>query len=105
MRYRYKLSDYHTFAVAVKPTSLKGEKTMTNSMMRWHLARDNQTKLAKFCESNKVKSDVKLFDDTFNITYEFDNNGSIEVELLRGKEQGYSVADHFQVVDYAWGTK
>lgn len=79
---------------------------MTNSMMKWHLARDNQIKLAKFCEGNKVKNSTKLFDDTFNIKYEFDNGSFIEAELLRGKENiSYSVADHFQVVDYAWGTK
>lgn len=77
---------------------------MTNSLMRWHLARDNQIKLARFCESNKVTSSTKLFDDTFNITYEFDNGSYIEAELLRGKEdQGFTVADHFQVISYGWG--
>lgn len=77
---------------------------MKNSLMKWHLARDNQLKLSKFCERNKVKSSTTLFDDTFNIKYEFDNGSFIEAELLRGKENtNYSVADHFQVVDYAWG--
>jgi hypothetical protein len=77
---------------------------MTTSMMRWHLARDNQLKLARFCEANKVKNETELFNDTFNIRYEFNNGGYIVAELLRGKEgQSYSVADHFQVVDYALG--
>lgn len=78
---------------------------MKASTIAWHLARDNQAKLAKFCEKNKVKNSTKLFEDTFNIKYEFDNNGFIEAELLRGKEVGCSVNDHFQVVDYRLGTQ
>jgi hypothetical protein len=77
---------------------------MKNSMMKWHLARDNQIKLARFCEKNKISSSTELFDDTFNIKYVFDNGGYIVAELLRGKEVSYSVADHFQVIDYGWGT-
>jgi len=76
---------------------------MTDSLMRWHLARDNQIKLAKFCEKHKVESNTTLFKDTFNIKYKFDNGSFIEAELLRGKGVGYSVEDHFQVVDYGWG--
>lgn len=79
---------------------------MKNSTLQWHLARDNCEKLAKFCEQNKTSNSTELFDDTFNIRYEFDNGGYIVAELLRGKEnKSYSVVDHFQVVDYAWGTK
>jgi hypothetical protein len=76
---------------------------MKASTIKWHLARDNQIKLARFCQNNKVNSETELFEDTFNIKYEFDNGGYIVAELLRGKEVGYSVADHFQVVDYSMG--
>jgi len=73
--------------------------------MQWHLARDNQDKLAKFCESYKVKSEAVLFDETFNIRYEFGNGSFIEAELMRGThDKGYTVADHFQVVNYGWAT-
>lgn len=80
---------------------------MTNSLMEWHLARDNQSKLAKFCEKHKTTSVTDLGGErTFTINYFFDNGSNILVELLKGNDaRGYSVADHFQVVDYAWGTR
>lgn len=77
---------------------------MTDSKLRWHLARDNQVKLARFCQNNGIVTATTLHKHTFNITYIFDNGGYIEVELLRGTEnKSYSVADHFQVVNYGWG--
>lgn len=76
-------------------------------MMKWHLSRDNQTKLHTFCEKHKLSSITDLEGkDTFTIRYFFDGGGMILVELLKGtKTKGYTVADHFQVVDYSWGTK
>lgn len=83
---------------------------MTASKIQWHLARDNQLSLARFCEKNRVKqmaSEVFEVDGKkyFNITYHFDNMGFIKAELRAGDEQrGYTVADHFQVVDYELGS-
>lgn len=80
-------------------------------MMKWHLARDDQVKLAKFCQENAVGHDTRLdtaFDEEssyFEHTYMFDNDSYIIAEMRQGNTKGYSVADHFQVVDYAWGTK
>jgi hypothetical protein len=83
---------------------------MKYTTIQWHLARDNQTKLAKFCEKNKVRTSTELYTandgehDYFQITYTFNNGGFITAELLHGESnKGFSVADHFQVVDYALG--
>lgn len=81
---------------------------MKRSTIQWHLARDNQLALQKFCQNNKTRSEVTtepyLYEDGnkyFNITYWFDNGGWIEVELQAGDDKrGYTVADHFQVADY-----
>lgn len=80
---------------------------MKASTIQWHLARDNQISLHKFCEKNRTKQEVTtkpyLFEDGnsyFNITYYFDNGGWIEVELQAGDTKSYTVADHFQVADY-----
>ena len=80
---------------------------MKASTMAWHLARDNQTQLHKFCSKNRTKQEVTtqpyLFKDGnsyFNITYYFNNGGWVEIELLAGDTKSYTVADHFQVVDY-----
>lgn len=85
---------------------------MTNSLMKWHLARDDFVKLAKFCEKHKVRNETELYaysdgeNNYFHITYLFDNGGFIKAELLQGtKDKGYSVADWFSVVDYGWGSK
>lgn len=82
---------------------------MTSNRMRWHLARDNETELAKFCEENKVNSSSRTHTfndgqhDYWQMDYIFDNGGFITVELLHGDTKSYSVADHFQVVDYDLG--
>lgn len=87
------------------------KKTMTNSLMRWHLARDNCLKLAKFCEKNAVRHEniTNAFQDEehtyFHHTYYFDNGGHIKAEMLQGDTRGYSMADYFAVIDYGWGTK
>lgn len=84
---------------------------MKNSTIQWHLARDNQEKLARFCSNHKVRSshryntaevDGKKY---WEMTFNFDNGGYITAEMLAGDTQSYSVADHFQVVDYALGNK
>jgi hypothetical protein len=36
---------------------------MKQSLMQWHLARDNQIKLYQFCEKHKVLSSMELIDD------------------------------------------
>ncbi len=82
---------------------------MKNSTIQWHLARDNQIKLNRFCERNAVKHDNRTDtcrDDEhsyFEHTYHFNNGGYITAEMLQGDTRGYSVADHFQVVDYSLG--
>lgn len=82
---------------------------MKQSTIKWHLARDNQLKLARFCEANKVRSHQELYTLTnefgsyFQMTYIFNNGGYIVAELRHGDDKGYSVADHFQVVDYGLG--
>lgn len=82
---------------------------MKQSMIKWHLARDNQLKLARFCEKNAVKHDNRnnTYKDGkhsyFERTYYFDNEGYITAEMLQGDVRGYSIADHFQVVDYSFG--
>lgn len=82
---------------------------MKASTIAWHLARDNQIKLARFCEHNKIKSEAKLY--TYNdgehnywqLTSFFDNGGYITAELLHGDTKGYSIADYYQVLDYKLG--
>jgi hypothetical protein len=74
--------------------------------MQWHLSRDNCLQLSKFCEKHAVKHENET--DTFKHngmsyfehTYHFDNGGFIKAEMLQGDTRSYSVADHFQVVDY-----
>lgn len=83
---------------------------MKASTIQWHLARDNQIKLAKFCSENKVTSSHRYDTATdmdgkkyWEMTFNFDNGGYITAEMLAGDTQSYSVADHFQVVDYEMG--
>jgi hypothetical protein len=82
---------------------------MKTSTIKWHLARDNQLALAKFCEKHKTRSECELNtykDDEheyFQITYHFDNGGYITAELIHGDDRSYTVADHFQVVNYGMG--
>lgn len=84
---------------------------MKQSTLQWHLARDNQAKLARFCEMHQVRSHVELHTandgehEYWQKTYTFNNGGFITAEMLHGSaDKSYSVADHFQVVDYALGT-
>lgn len=83
---------------------------MKASTIAWHLARDNCAKLARFCEKHKTESHAGIVyrvgnHGYFDITFKFDNGGYITAELLAGDEfNGYTVADHFQVKDYALGT-
>lgn len=81
---------------------------MKNSLMQWHLARDNQVKLARFCEKHAVRHDnVKPYQvgdaSYFQHTYHFDNGGFVRAEMRAGDTRSYSIADHFQVVDYSLG--
>lgn len=82
---------------------------MKPSTIQWHLARDNQEKLAKFCESNKVRSEQELYTyndgehDYYEVTYHFDNGGHIKAELLHGDTKSYTTADHFQVLQFGFG--
>jgi hypothetical protein len=86
---------------------------MTNQLLRWHLSRDNQIKLHNFCQKHRVKQEkigkdevVPYYKNCFYIRYYFANGAWVLVELLAGtKTKDYSVADHFQVVNYQWGTK
>lgn len=81
---------------------------MTNKLMQWHLARDNQIKLAKFCDKHQVNRNVSpyykhegLEDNYFTMTTIFDNGGFITAE----SKQGGSLAENYQVMDYGWGNK
>jgi hypothetical protein len=80
---------------------------MTNSLLQWHLARDNQVKLARFCEKNRVKQEVTDRYEVggkgyFALQFDFDNGSYIKAELRAGDTQSYTIADHFQVIDYGW---
>ena len=81
---------------------------MTDSLMRWHLSRDNQIKLARFCQKHAVRHDnVKPYSVDgggmyFQHTYHFDNGAYITAEMRAGDTRSYSIADHFQVCDYSW---
>lgn len=74
---------------------------MTNSLMRWHLARDDQKKLAKFCDRHQVDRIVSDYDADrcFTMTTIFDNGGWIKAEL----QQGVDISDHYQVVNFGLG--
>ena len=82
---------------------------MKASTIQWHLARDNQLQLARFCEKNKVSShampntahDEKHY--YWQLKSVFDNGGYIVAELMQGDERSFNVADHYQVVDYSLG--
>jgi hypothetical protein len=79
---------------------------MTASLIKWHLSHDNQIKLSRFCEKHKLQSDCTVYPQkgVFYLKFHFDNGGWIQAELLMGtKEKSYSVADHFQVIDYSLG--
>lgn len=81
---------------------------MKSTTIKWHLARDNQLSLHKFCETKKVKQvTTNIYsidgDRYFRIMYSFDNKGYIEAELRAGDTRSYSVADHFQVTSYDLG--
>jgi len=82
---------------------------MKQSTIQWHLARDNCAKLARFCEKNRVSSSNELNtatvdgQDYWQMTSIFNNGGYITAELLHGDTVGYSVADHYQVVNYSLG--
>ncbi len=82
-------------------------KQMTNSLMKWHLARDNQRKLAAFCDTYQVDREVGSYYDVpfvgtcFVMRTEFQNGGYIEAELVVGK----SISEHYQVVDWGLGDK
>ena len=85
-------------------------KPMTYSLMKWHLARDNQEQLARFCDKYQVAREISDFyhlpdtDGTYyTMTTYFDNGGFIEAELRRGDHRSYSVADYYQVINYQWG--
>jgi len=82
---------------------------MKASTIEWHLARDDQVRLAKFCDKRKLHSskygDNYTVDgkEYFQLLYVFDNDGFIRVELRAGDTRSYTVADHFQVVEYEVG--
>ena len=91
----------------------QNDPPMKASTIEWHLARDNQAKLSIFCERHRVSSSVKLHThrdeerntDAFEMTSVFDNGGFITAELLHGNaERGFGTADHYQVLDYAFGS-
>lgn len=79
---------------------------MTNSLMEWHLSRDNQRKLALFCDKHQINRQISqpyrydgIEGKFFTMTTHFDNDSFIKAEL----EVGTSIADYYQVIDYGWG--
>lgn len=81
---------------------------MKASTIDWHLSRDNQIALHKFCQSNCIKQHTgSVFSvdnkNYFYKIYQFDNDGYIKVELRAGDKRSYTIADHFQVVEYEAG--
>jgi len=84
---------------------------MTNSLMQWHLARDNQLKLAKFCDKHQVDRTVSGYykepgtkHNYFTMTTYFDNGSFITAELIQGTEdEPKGIDDSYQVLDYGWG--
>ena len=79
---------------------------MTKSMLLWHLARDNQVKLALFCDRNQIGREIgpyyRVEGDTrkaFTMKTYFKNGGYILAELLSPA----SISDHYQVLDYNLG--
>ena len=84
---------------------------MKQSTIKWHLARDNQVALCKFCIKNCIKQskygDNYKIDNKeyFQMMFQFDNNSFIRVELQAGDTKSYTIADCFQVVDYSLGSK
>lgn len=82
---------------------------MKSSTIEWHLSRDNQLSLYKFCDKNKIKvhtGEVYQVDNKklFTQLYQFNNNGFIKVELRAGDSRSYTIADHFQVIEYDVGS-
>jgi hypothetical protein len=82
---------------------------MKASTIKWHLARDNREKLARFCQNNAIRHDNQTntfsdgVNDYFEHTYYFSNNGFIKAEMLMGGLTGHNISEHFQVVDYSLG--
>jgi hypothetical protein len=88
---------------------------MKNSTIKWHLARDNQIELHKFLDKNSIKREVggvydvtvdyrtKEVEKYYVMLWTLDNGATVTTELRAGDDKSYSIADHFQVVDYTFG--
>lgn len=74
---------------------------MKASTIQWHLARDDQRKLARFCDKHQIKREVSDYydDGCFAMTTHFDNGGYIKAEL----KQGTDISENYQVLDYNMG--
>lgn len=75
---------------------------MKQSTILWHLARDNQEKLFRFCERKKQRIEwLRVDSDKPELVakFTFDNGGYIVVEMLKE----VSCTEHFQVMDYGFG--
>ena len=88
---------------------MNGWHKMTNSLLKWHLRRDNNIQLHKFLSKHKtnseiIKRDVCVGDHKYFYMKFFLNNDSyVTVELLHGDVKSYSIADCFNVIDYKFG--
>jgi hypothetical protein len=78
---------------------------MTNTLMKWHLARDDQVQLAKFCDKHQIDRYTVVpkrgKGEPWYMITKFDHGGYIIAELL----QEQPINDSYQVVSYAWGSK
>ena len=79
---------------------------MKATTIKWHLARDDQRSLAKFCDEHQIDREVSDYYEHdgvegkfFTHTTRFDNGGFITAEM----KQGDSIANNYQVVDYSLG--
>lgn len=79
---------------------------MTNKLMKWHLAHDNQLQLSHFCDKHQVDRHVGPYyqrkesdENYFLMTTYFNNGAFITAELI----QGTSINENYQVLDYGWG--
>jgi len=78
---------------------------MKNTLLQWHLARDNSAKLFLFLHKNAIKEELADIPELNKVEYmgqkyhyfEFDNGAWVIVETC------YNNISTTGVVDYAWG--
>lgn len=77
---------------------------ITESLLKWHLARDTQRELAEFCDKYQINREVSDYyqvdgKNCFKMKTHFANGGFVTAELV----QGVGIDQHYQVLDYGLG--